>query len=328
MLRAEDIRGLYAIIATPTTDDGSSVTATDTVNLAETERVLDQLLADGANGLILLGTTGECATITRKEFEAFTDCALSTVRGRVPVFIGTTQLGSHEVAERTRFARERGATGILLGLPMWQPLTLEGAVHYYKGISAAFPDLPIMVYGNPRAFRFPFGPDFWARIVDEAPTVIAAKFSRPPMLAEAQAASRGKIHFLPNDGSLKKFTEINRATTTACWSTASSMGPEPALAMISAVLDADPAREEAVAKDLAWTREPIKFLTENAELFASYNLQIEKLRANAAGYMKAGPIRPPYDLVPEEYVKAATENGLRWKELRKKYATASLAFAK
>jgi dihydrodipicolinate synthase/N-acetylneuraminate lyase len=179
-----------------------------------------------------------------------------------------------------------------------------------------------MVYGNPRAFRFKFEPEFWARIITEAPTVISAKFSRPDQLAGVQAAARGKIHFLPNDAGLLKFTAINRAETTACWSTAASMGPEPALALMNAVLANDPARETAIAKDNAWTREPIKIITENPETFASYNLQMEKIRANAAGYMNAGPIRPPYDVVPDEFVKAATENGLRWKELRKKYAGA------
>ncbi len=311
---------MYAIIPTPTTDDGARIDAENTVDLAETARVVDRLIADGSNGLIVLGTTGEAATITREEYESFVDCVLATVRGRVPTFVGTTQLGTHEVVKRTKFAVERGADGILLGLPMWQPLTVDGAVKYYAGVSALFPDLPIMVYGNPRAFRFKFPPEFWARIVVEARTVMSAKFSRPPFLADAQAAAGGKIHFMPNEGALKKFAEISRETTTACWSTAASMGPEPALAMMRAILDGDRAREDAVAKDLAWAGEPAQVITKDPELMASYNIQLEKTRINAAGYCKAGPMRPPYDIMPEEFAKAAEENGRRWATLRKKYA--------
>lgn len=320
MLGAEDLRGLYAIIPTPTTDDGARVDAENTVDLTETARVVNRLIVDGADGLIVLGTTGEAATITREEYEPFVDCVLSTVHGRVPTFVGTTQLGTHEVVKRTKFAKERGADGILLGLPMWQPLTTDGAVKYYAGISALFPDLSIMVYGNPRAFRYNFPPEFWSRAIVEAPTVMSAKFSRPPFLAAAQEAAGGKVHFLPNEGALQKFCAISRETTTACWSTAASMGPEPALAMIRAVLDGDRAREEAVAKDLAWAGEPAHAITKDPEVFASYNIQLEKTRINAAGYCKAGPIRPPYDVMPEEFVKAAEENGKRWTSLRKKYA--------
>ena len=90
--------------------------------------------------LIVLGTTGECATMTSQEYDAFVDCVLATVKKRIPTFIGTTALGTHEVVRRTRFAAERGADGILLGLPMWQPLTVDMAVEYYRqhlrGVSA------------------------------------------------------------------------------------------------------------------------------------------------------------------------------------------------
>src|SRR5262245_9857440 len=64
---------------------------------------------------------GECATTSWEDCEKFVDCVLSTTRRRVPTFIGATALGTHEIIKRIRFAKERGATGTLLGIPMWQP---------------------------------------------------------------------------------------------------------------------------------------------------------------------------------------------------------------
>lgn len=122
MLAAQDFQGLYAIIPTPSKPGADRADAVDTIDIAETARVVEQLLGDKIDGLIVLGTTGECATITRDEYETFVDCVLGTVRGRVPTFVGATQLGTHEVVHRTRFARDHGADGILLGLPMWQPM--------------------------------------------------------------------------------------------------------------------------------------------------------------------------------------------------------------
>ena len=62
MLKAKDIVGMYAIIATPATPDASRLAATDTVDLQESERLINNLIRDGATGLIVLGTTGECAS--------------------------------------------------------------------------------------------------------------------------------------------------------------------------------------------------------------------------------------------------------------------------
>lgn len=319
-MQASDFRGVYAITPTPAKDGADKIDAVDTVDLEETERVVNRLLADGVQGLIVLGTTGECATVTRTEFEAFTDCVLATVAKRVPTFIGTTALGTHEIVHRTRFAAERGADGILLGLPMWQPLTTDMAVRYYQGISELFPTAAIMVYGNGRAFRFSFPPEFWARVVEVAPTLVAAKYSRPQALLDALEASKGRVHFMPHDGGVSKFAELSPETTVSCWSTASSMGPEPVLAQMEALLSGDSEGLAKVAADLAWAREPIIELTSDPELFATTNIQLEKIRIQAAGYCKAGPIRPPYDFMPEEYAERARENARRWRELCAKYA--------
>ena len=69
----------------------------------------------------------------------------------------------------------RGATGTLLGIPMWQPATLDMAVKFYADVAATFPGFPIMVYANSRAFRFPFGVDFWGQV---APGLSSASLLR------------------------------------------------------------------------------------------------------------------------------------------------------
>jgi dihydrodipicolinate synthase/N-acetylneuraminate lyase len=324
MLKPSDLRGVYAIIPTPAKDGADRWDAVDTVDLVETERVVNRLIGDGVSGLIVLGTTGECATVTGQEYEAFVACVLETVKRRLPTFIGTTALGTHEVVRRTRCAADRGADGILLGLPMWQPLTVDMAVEYFRGISEAFPELALMVYGNNRAFRFSFPPEFWSRVVEVAPTLICAKYSRPQALLESLAASKGRVHFLPHDGGLSKFAALSPETTTACWSTAASMGPEPVLEQMRALLANDAEAMKRIAADLAWTREPIAELSSNPELFATYNIQLEKIRIEAAGYCKAGPIRPPYNFMPEPYAEAARENARRWRQLCEKYARVSV----
>lgn len=54
--------------------------------------------------------------------------------------------------------------------------------------------------------------------------------------------------------------------------------------------------------------------------FSKYNIGIEKARMDAAGWMKAGPCRPPYHLVPDDYLTNARKAGLAWADLVRKYA--------
>jgi dihydrodipicolinate synthase/N-acetylneuraminate lyase len=212
-------------------------------------------------------------------------------------------------------------------MPMWQPLTTQMAVRYYAAVSEAYPDLSVMVYANQRAFRFPFDEDdeFWAQVADAAPTVSSAKFSRVGPLLRVLAATGSRIHFLPNDSSVGKFYEASPQTTTACWATSASMGPGPCLAMINALLEGNKAEADQVAKDIAWANEPVQPLIADNKVFSSFNIQIEKLRIEAAGYCQPGPIRPPYDETPEEYAAPSRECGQRWRQLCEKYAASTAA---
>jgi dihydrodipicolinate synthase/N-acetylneuraminate lyase len=315
MMQARDYQGLYGIIATPTIAGGDRLDAEHSVDLAETERLVERLLADGVSGLIVCGTTGECATLSEPDYEAFTACVLETVRRRVPTFVGATAMGGHQVVRRLRRLQQLGADGTLLGLPMWQPLSVPGAVDFYAGISSLFPELTIMVYANARAFRFGFGPDFWAAVAKAAPAVTSAKYSNPNGLVDLIAATRGRIHFMPSDMAVHQFHALSPATTTSCWATAAGMNPLPSLALIQALRAGDGERARQLATAIGWANAPVMPIVSNAEVFAMYNIQVEKERINAAGYSRAGPVRPPYHEFPAPYAEAARECGRRWARL-------------
>ena len=319
MISAKDIRGMYAIIATPAKADADRLDATDTVDLDATEKLINALIRDGSTGLIVLGTTGECATLSEADYRTFAACVIETVNRRIPTFVGATALGGHEVARRLKFVQEKGADGALLGLPMWQPVTTKMAVDYYAAVSELYPDLAIMVYANARAFRFSFPLEFWAALVKAAPTVTSAKYSRSKGLKELIVATGDRINFVPNEMVVHEFYAVSPNTTTACWATASGMDPTPAVALMTAI---EARNEEAISTmvaAIAWANEPIQAMVANPELFAHYNIQMEKTRINEAGYSTCGPVRPPYQDFPEEHAAAARECGQRWARVCKAY---------
>lgn len=319
MLTANDISGMYAIIATPAKPDADRLDATDTVDLDESERLINNLIRDGATGLIVLGTTGECATLSEADWEAFSVCVIETVNRRVPTFVGATALGGHQVAKRLKFIQERGADGSLLGLPMWQPATTKMAVDYYAAVSGMFPNLAIMAYANQRAFRFSFASDFWEAVAKVAPTVTSAKYSKAAGLPELIAATGNKINFLPNEMVVHKFYDVAPDSTTACWATASGMNPTPAVALMQAIAERNQDAIDMMAEAIAWANEPIVPMVHDPELFAHYNIQMEKTRINAAGYSNCGPVRPPYQDYPEEHAANARECGRRWAQVCASY---------
>lgn len=315
MMQAKDMNGLYAIIATPAKPGADRLDAVDTVDLDETARLIEALIRDGSSGLIVLGTTGECATLSEPDYEAFTACVIDTVKRRIPTFVGATADGGHQTARRLRRLRDLGADGSLLGLPHWQPVTVKMAVDYYADISRLFPDMAIMAYANARAFRFPFPQEFWVGVSHNAPTVTSAKHSVVKGLPELIAATNDRINFVPSDMFVDQFHAIAPSTTTACWATAAGMGPTPSVALMKELKAGNDTAVKELVAAIAWANAPIMPLVMNPEVFASYNIQLEKTRINAAGYSTCGPTRPPYQDFPEEYAAPAREAGRRWAQI-------------
>lgn len=320
MITAGQFTGMYGIIPTPSRPGAERLDAVDTVDVEETARLVDQLVRDGVSGIIAMGTTGECPSLSEDDFDVVVDTVVEAVAGRIPTFIGATGSGGHGTARRLRKVAGSGATGALLGLPMWQPVTTEMAVDYYAQASAAFPDLAIMVYANARAFRYTFPIDFWAGVAAHAPTVTSAKVSKAPELERMLEVTRGRINFIPSDMVAHDFAARSPKTTTACWATAAGMGPEPSIALMQALRSGDTTAIDERAADIAWANEPCAHLFADQEIFASYNIQIEKERITAAGYCRPGPVRPPYHHLPEAYAAAARECGDRWRDLRTRIA--------
>lgn len=317
MLTAKDIRGVVAIVPTcakPGADDWRNE---DTVDLDETARVVDQLIKDGATCILTNGTTGECATLLWEEHQAFAQVVIDVTNKRVPLFVGTTTLGTRETIRRLRTVMDMGADGTLLGIPMWQAPTVETAIAHYKMVSEAVPKASIFVYANQQAFRFPFGPAFWGHMHREVPAAIGAKYQDTANYLAALEACENSVNLVPVYSQIYGFARLSPETATACWNHA--VQPGPMLTMMDALGKQDFETAKEIQKDFLWaarTQNPPLSM----EVFGQFNIQLEKLRQEATGYVKAGPMRPPYHLIPEHMAEGAREGGRRWAQLAEKYA--------
>ena len=196
MLTATDLTGLMALPPTPVRTDVDPLGPESTVDLDEATRLVDQLIADGAKAIGLCGTTGEGATTTWDERLELYAAVHATVAGRVPVLAGTTALGTKDAVGQMRAVRDLGLDGAFVGLPLWQTPTVDNAVGFHADLSAAVPDLPVLVYANRFFFKFDYPLAFWEGIVARCPTVVACKVGFQ-LTSEILEASGDQVGFPP-----------------------------------------------------------------------------------------------------------------------------------
>jgi dihydrodipicolinate synthase/N-acetylneuraminate lyase len=314
MLTRDDVTGLLALPPTPVKEGGAGWDLASSVDVEEATRLADAMIRDGASGIGLCGTTGECATLMWDEKLELYAAVIDAVAGRVPVWCGVTELGTREVVREMRAVRDLGAAAAFVGLPLWQTPTHANAVRFFADLGEAVPDLPVMVYANSFFFKFGFDVEFWKGIVAKAPTVIATKvgFGLTP---EHLAAAGKQVNFMTGEGTIGAHYRMAPESVTAAWATSAAMGPEPWVALLDAIHKGDTAEAERVLGDIESVPLPIPDFAD----FAKYNLQLEKARISAAGYTKCGSPRPPYYDLPDDWRAAAELNGTSWAAMRARY---------
>lgn len=319
LLTTAEIQGCWAIVPTPSLPNASDYRADNTVDLAEAARVVEGLIAAGVDGILSLGSLGECATLTWDEKRDFMCAMVEAARGRVPVFGGTSSLSTRETVRQTRAARDLGVDGVMIGPPMWCAPDVPTAVQFYKDVAEACPDTAICVYANHEAFKFEFPRPFWAQVA-EIPQVVTAKYLGVGALVPDLNLSRKKIRFLPIDVDYYAAARIDPDFCTAFWTSGAVCGPAPAMRLREEVAAARKSGDWTAAKHITdGIGRTYQTLFPNGSFrdFSTYNIGLEKARMDAAGWMKAGPCRPPYTLVPEAYLEGARESGRRWAALHR-----------
>lgn len=323
MLSAAEVSGAWVILPTPAIPGAEDWRCEYTLDRDATVGIVERLLDAGVDGLLSLGTFGECATLTPKEKTDFIGAVVETVAGRVPYFCGTTALNTREVVRQNREARALGVDGTMLGLPMWCRMETPAAVQFYKDVAEAVPDLAICVYANTQAFKYEFDRAFWAQ-VDRIPQVICAKYLGIGML-DLDLELTSNIRFMPNEADYYAAARIAPDRITAFWSSGALCGPGAPLRLRDEVNRARSSGDWSAAKaiDRAMHQADATFFPKGdfAE-FSKFNISLEKQRMNAAGWVSVGPVRPPYHLTPEPYLEGARKSGLAWARLHEQFSRA------
>jgi len=105
-------------------------------------------IAEGTNGLVPVGTTGESPTLTHEEHMDVVSWCIDQARNRVPVIAGAGSNSTKEAIGLAKHAEEAGADAVLVVTPYYNKPTQEGLYQHYKAINDAI-DIPIIIYNIP-----------------------------------------------------------------------------------------------------------------------------------------------------------------------------------
>ncbi len=118
------------------------------VNFDAFDKLIDYQIEGGADALVILGTTGEPATMTESEKEDTIRFAVKKAAGRIKIIVGAGSNDTQKAIAAAIRAEKLGADGILAVTPYYNKCTQTGIFEYYKSICAAV-HLPVIAYNVP-----------------------------------------------------------------------------------------------------------------------------------------------------------------------------------
>ena len=135
------IKGSIVAIVTPMQEDES-------LDLPAFRALIDFHIAQGTDGIVVVGTTGESPTVDHDEHCVLIKTAVDHVAKRVPVVAGTGANSTREAIELSAYAKKAGADLSLSVVPYYNRPTQEGLYQHFKAIAEAV-DIPQILYNVP-----------------------------------------------------------------------------------------------------------------------------------------------------------------------------------
>ncbi|OGO91712.1 MAG: 4-hydroxy-tetrahydrodipicolinate synthase [Clostridiales bacterium GWF2_38_85] len=140
MTKKTIFKGIATAIVTPLDENG--------INYAQFANHIEWQIAEGVNGIVVCGTTGEASTLTDDEHREAIKFVAKQVDGRVPVIAGTGSNDTAYALDLTRCACEAGVDSVLVVTPYYNKTTQKGLVKMFTEI-ADCSSVPVILYNVP-----------------------------------------------------------------------------------------------------------------------------------------------------------------------------------
>jgi 4-hydroxy-tetrahydrodipicolinate synthase len=176
--------GSFTALVTPMREDGS-------IDEGAFARLIDWQIAEGTQGIIPVGTTGESPTLSHEEHKRVVELAIAAARGRIPVIAGAGSNSTAEAVNLARYAKTAGANAVLVVTPYYNKPTQEGLFRHYTTIADAA-HIPVIIYNIPGRSVIDMSVETMARLAAHKNIIgvkdATANLTRPQHTAQACGA--------------------------------------------------------------------------------------------------------------------------------------------
>ena len=249
--------GLGVALATPFTTGtegasklpGGSSRKRPAVDLTAFASLVEHVVAGGADFLVVLGSTGEAATVDEDERADLVTVARAAAPG-VPLVVGTGHNNTEYAVELARAAVASGADGLLVVTPYYTKPQPAGIVAHFRAIAEEFPGVPVIAYNVPGRTGSNLAPEtlreLWA-----IPEVVAVKESSGDLRQIAQIcreAPAGKTVLAGDDDLALPAISVGAAGLV---SVCGNVAPAQTAALVRAALAGDLPLARALDAELA-----------------------------------------------------------------------------
>jgi len=160
------LTGSMVAIVTPMHDDGS-------LDFDAFRKLIDWHIAEGTDGIVVVGTTGESPTVDFDEHHQLIQIAVEHAKGRISIIAGTGANSTREAIELAAYAKKAGAGASLSVVPYYNKPTQEGLYRHFRAIAEAV-EIPQIVYNVPGRTVADLQNDTMLRLA-EVPNIVGLK---------------------------------------------------------------------------------------------------------------------------------------------------------
>lgn len=212
--------------------------------------LVDWQIAQGTNGLVPVGTTGESPTLTHAEHERVVELCVQTANKRVPVIAGAGSNSTAEAVGLAKFAENIGADGVLCVAPYYNKPNQEGLFQHFAAIAQAT-SLPIILYNIPGRSIVDITPETMARLNKAHPNIIGVKDATADMGKASMQRHIVGTDFLQLSGEDMTALGFNAHGGKGCISVTSNIAPALCAAFQAASIAGDYAKALKIQDQLA-----------------------------------------------------------------------------
>ncbi|WP_185983082.1 4-hydroxy-tetrahydrodipicolinate synthase [Aureimonas mangrovi] len=160
-------RGSLTALVTPFAEDGG-------LDEAGFRALVEWQIAEGSDGLVPVGTTGETPTLTHDEHKRVVEICIEVAAGRVPVIAGAGSNNTAEAIDLVKFAESAGADGALVVTPYYNKPTQRGLYAHFAAVAKAT-SLPIMIYNIPPRSVIDLMPETMGQLARDFSNIVGVK---------------------------------------------------------------------------------------------------------------------------------------------------------